>query len=217
MGKVTYLVAVLCAITIVGCNMAGTSGDVPTQTYVNSLTAAVSATGDLHGQILFPSEYAQHSIRFGLNEVTFVTHPDGRFSVANIPAGEHVLSVRIKGYEPVALAIQVADGESRNLNPLRLKEARGFVLGRLVQERGGSAAGVEVHLAPEDGLTVTDADGIFQFLGVSAGNHTLAVKDSRFFSGNQHFTLDANERRNLGNIRVYPQTRGEPRTARLTP
>jgi hypothetical protein len=68
---------------------------------------------------------------------------------------------------------------------------------------------------PDDGLAVTDGDGIFQFLGVSAGDHTLKVKDPRFFAGNQHFSLSSNELRNLGNIRVYPQVRGDTRTARL--
>lgn len=218
MSKFAILAAVLCALAVSGCDMGGAEGDVPAQRYVNGVTAALTSTGDLRGQILFPSAYAQHSIRFALDEVTFVTHPDGRFHVANVPAGEHTLAVRIKGYEPVEVAVEVPDGEVERLEPVRLRDARGLVLGRLVVAEGASgdsAEGVELHLAPEGGVAVTDGDGIFQFLGVSAGEHTLMVKDSRFFAGNQHFQLSANERRNLGNIRVYRQTRGDPRTARL--
>ena len=169
----------------------------------------------MRGQILFPSEYAQHSIRFELDDVTFVTHPDGRFRITNVPAGAHKLDVRIKGYEPVQAAVTIVDGQTMALEAVRLKEARGKVIGRLVQDKGHSAEGVELHMVPDDGVATTDGDGIFQFLGVSAGNHTLMVKDPRFFAGNQHFTLSSNERRNLGNIRVYKQTRGDPRTASL--
>jgi len=214
MGKLITLLAVLTALTLAGCDLSG-GGDLPAQSYVNGLTAIVSKTGDLRGQILFPSEYAQHSIRFALDAVTFVTHPDGRFHVSNIPAGEHWLQVRIKGYEPVSVAVQVANGQLQTLAALRLTEARGRVLGRLVRDKGGSAEGVEVHLVPDDGVAVSDGDGIFQFLGVGAGDHTLKVTDPRFFAGNQHFSLNSNERRNLGNIRVFPQTHGETRTARL--
>jgi len=213
MSKICFLAAFICALAVSGCDLGGSGGDVPAQSYVNGLTAVVSRTGNLRGQILFPSEYAQHSIRFTVDEVTFVTHPDGRFRISNIPSGEHRLDVRIKGYEPVRIAVAVGDGQTLALDALRLKEARGKVIGRLVQDKGTSAEGVELQLVPEDGVATTDGDGIFQFLGVSAGEHTLRVKDPRYFAGNQHFKLSSNERRNLGNIRVYRQTRGDPRTA----
>jgi len=214
MSKLAIFVAALGVLALAGCDQVG-SADVPAQSYMNGLAAVVSHTGDLRGQILFPSEYAQHSIRFALDDVTFVTHPDGRFRVANVPAGEHRLDVRIKGYEPVSLKLAVDNGAEAQVGPVRLVEARGRVLGRLVAEKGASAEGVEVRLVPDDGVAVTDGDGIFQFLGVGAGDHTLMVKDARFFAGNQHFSLNSNELRNLGNIRVYPQVRGDTRTARL--
>jgi hypothetical protein len=215
MSKFNVLLAACLALLFAGCNLGGQGADIPAQTYVNGLTAVVSATGDVRGQILFPSEYAQHSIRFALDDLTFVTHPDGRFRVNNVPAGDHRLDVHITGYEPLRLPLHVQDGAMVALEPLRLLEARGRVLGRLVLEKGRSADGVEVHLVPDEGVAVTDGDGIFQFLGVSAGDHTLMVKDTRFFAGNQHFKLASNEQRNLGNIRVYKQTRGDPRTASL--
>lgn len=215
MSKLAILLVACSALALTGCDLGGNGADVPAQTYVNGLTAAVTKTGDLRGQILFPSEYAQHSIRFTLDDVTFVTHPDGRFLVSNVPVGKHALEVRIKGYEPVQRSVAMENGHTVNLEPVHLVDARGKVLGRLVAEKGHSAEGVEVRLTPDDGVAMTDADGIFQFLGVSAGDHTLMVKDPRFFAGNQHFKLSNNESRNLGNIRVYPQTRGDLRTARL--
>lgn len=215
MSNSRFLGFVCCVLSLAGCGLGGSAADIPAQTYMNGLTAAVARTGSLHGQIVFPSEYAQHSIRFALDDVTFVTHPDGRFRIANVPAGEHWLGVRIKGYEPVRVSVVVANAESVNLPPLRLRDARGKVLGRLVYDQGASVEGVEVRLVPDDGVAVSDADGIFQFLGVSAGDHTLMVKDPRYFAGNQHFRLGSDERRNLGNIKVFRQQRGDPRTARL--
>lgn len=212
MNRHFLLIAAACAVLVTGCDG---GGDVPAQAYVNGLTAAVSKTGQLRGQILFPSEYAQHSIRFALDDLTFVTHPDGRFHISNVPLGQHWLDVRIKGYESRRVSLVVTDGKPMVLDPVRLVEARGKVLGRLVADKGGSAGGVEVQLVPDTGVALTDADGIFQFLGVGAGDHTLVVKDPRYFAGNQHFRLASNEARNLGNIRVFPQTRGATRTARL--
>ena len=210
-----FFALIVLALSLTGCDLGGGAADVPAQTYMNGLAAVVERTGNLRGQIVFPSEYAQHSIRFSLNEVTFVTHPDGRFRLANVPAGEHWLGVRIKGYEPLRVAVTVPDGESVEMAPLRLRDARGKVLGRLVHEKGTSVEGVEVRLVPDDGVAVSDGDGIFQFLGVSAGEHTLMIKDARYFAGNQHFRLGSDERRNLGNIKVFRQQRGDPRTARL--
>ncbi len=218
MKKLGLILAVLCALGLtVACNASDEQDttDVAPQPYLDAVSGLLRDTGALHGQILFPSEYAQHSIRFALGDVTFVTHPDGRFRMHRIPAGEHTLSVRIKGYEPVQRPVRIRDSKVHRLGDLRLVEARGRVLGRLVGEGGRSAVGVELHLTPDDGVAVTDGDGIFQFLGVSAGDHVLKVTDTRFFAGNQRFRIVPNEQRNLGNIRVYPQTRAGTRTARL--
>lgn len=215
MKKLAILAALLGTVVFVGCDLGSGGGDVAAQSYVNGLVAMVSRTGDLRGQILFPSEYAQHSITFALDNVTFVTHPDGRFLVTHIPVGDYHLKVAMKGYEPVSEPVHVEGNKEVVLSPMRLVEARGRVLGRLVRAKGGSAEGVEVHLSPDDSVATTDSDGIFQFLGVSAGPHTLMVKDPRFFTSNQHFDLANNQRRNLGNIRVFRQVREDPQTARL--
>lgn len=215
MKKLAILAALLAIVVFIGCELGSGSGDGTAQSYVNGLVAMISRTGDLRGRVLFPSEYAQHSITFALNDVTFVTRPDGRFQVTNIPVGNYHLTVHMKGYEPVSEPVRILRGDEVVLNPVRLVEAHGRVLGRLVRGKGHSAKGVEVRLSPDNSVATTDGDGIFQFLGVSAGDHTLEVKDPRFFTGNQHFKLTNNERRNLGNIRVYRQVRGDPQTARL--
>ena len=121
----------------------------------------------------------------------------------------------MKGYEPVRRTLTVSGGQPVRLKPVRLVQARGLVLGRLINQKGLSAKGLTVNLEPEGGVTVTDKDGIFQFLGVSAGEHLLRLRDSRYFAGNKHFALNPNEKRNLGNITVYRQYRTNQPTAKL--
>jgi hypothetical protein len=217
MRKLAFLFSLGATLALLACELGGGRTDVPAQAYVNGMTAAFAKMGGLQGQIQFPSEYAQHSIRFVLDDITFVTHPDGRFRIANVPAGEHTLSVRVKGYEPLQVQMQVRPGEQQALEPLRLREARARVQGRLVQEQGRSVEGVQVYLGPDDSVAVTDGNGSFQFLGIGPGEYTLAVRDPRYFAGNQHFTLGADEQRDLGLIRVHHQTRGDQRAARLSP
>ena len=213
MKEAIVLLCCLAALGLAGCNQSGDRADVPAQAFANALTAIGVDTGRLTGQILYPSEFTQHSTRFSIDGLTFVTHPDGRFLVKRIPAGAHTLRVRIKGYDPVERPIRIAGGEETALPQLRLKQARGLVLGRMVKEGGASAPGIHVHLEPDSGVTVTDQEGIFQFLGVSSGEHTLMVKDPRYFVGNKRFHLSNNEKRNLGIIQVYRQIRADGRTA----
>ena len=215
MKAIWFILASVCVIALASCGSGGGQGDIPTQPFTNALTAIHTETGELTGRILFPSEYAQHSIRFSLGAVTFVTHPDGRFHITRVPAGKHRLQVRMKGYEPVRRTLTISGGGQMRLNPVRLVQARGWVLGRLVNQKGRSARGLTVNLDPEGGVTVTDNDGIFQFLGVSAGEHVFRVRDSRYFAGNKRFALIPNEKKNLGNIMVYRLIRTNQPTARL--
>lgn len=212
-------VALLCAAVALLPACDGDSGqqDLPSQNYVDALTALAQPTGDLEGQILFPSEYSQHSIRFTLDALTFVTHPDGRFRIKRVPAGSRRISIRIKGYEPVESTFELKSGGQLALDAMRLVQARGRVLGRLVTNNGRSAEGVRVRMEPDQGAVVSDMDGIFQFHGVGSGKHMLVFRDQVYFAGNVHIELIPNETRNLGNIRVYRQTRGDARSLTQVP
>jgi hypothetical protein len=122
------------------------------------------------------------------------------------------------GFEPVTVAVSVADGAEAKLQPIRLRIARGKVIGRLVDEQGKSATGIAVHLNPHGGATYSDQDGIFQFMGVGPGELTLGVDDPYFTPQPQRFQLAPDEQRNLGNVRVgRAQVAGAGRTAELAP
>lgn len=213
MNKVLLLLFLLASLGVTGCWQGADRGDVPAQSYQNALSAMGTESGDLFGQILFPSEFAQHSIRFSLDNLTFVTQPDGRFLVQRIPVGTHTFQVQIKGYESVFRPLEVSLNSQEKMKVFRLKEARGLVTGRLVKERGSSAEGIEVHLEPDGGVMLTNGEGAFSFIGIRAGKHVLKIRDPLYFTGNKHFNLTSNEKRNLGTIEVFRQSRLNGKTA----
>lgn len=202
----SLMVAAL-AVWPAGCDMVGAPDEVPMQSFANPLEVLGQETGSLTGQILFPSEYSQRSALFLVDGEMFVTHPDGRFHVGWLPPGRHVLSVRVKGFEPLERPFVLEpDGELR-IKPLNLQMARGQVIGRLIYEDGKSAADIRLHLNPMGGITATDNDGIFQFIGVNAGDHSLSVEDTHYYADARQFKLAPDEHRNLGLIPVERRSR----------
>lgn len=178
----------------------------PSQGFAKVLELNGRDSGTLYGRILFSSAYTQRSVRFTLDGRTFITQPDGRFLVERIPAGSHKVSILVKNYEPISQEITINGENPVEGGPWRLKMARGKVIGRLVAEDGASAAEVEMRLLPLGGMAKTDADGIFQFIGVNSGQHVLRVMDPQYFTYNREFSLNIGEQRNLGNIKVFRKT-----------
>ena len=202
----SLMVAAL-AVWPAGCDLIGAPDGVPMQSFANPLEVFGKDTGSLTGQILFPSEYSQRSVLFLVDDEMFVTHPDGRFHVGWLPPGRHILSVRVKGFEPLERPFVLQpDGELR-IKPLNLRMARGQVIGRLIYDDGKSATDIRLRLNPMGGITATDNDGIFTFIGVNAGNHSLSVEDTRYYAVARKFKLAPDEHRNLGLIRVARRSR----------
>lgn len=200
---VPIALSLLPALLLAGCGDLPDEYRLPTQEFAKILELDGRDSGTLFGRILFPSAYTQRSVRFSLSDRTFVSQPDGRFVVENIPVGNHKLFIQVKNYEPISQAVAIGKEAAVQAGPWRLKLARGKVIGRLVGENGKSAPNVEMRLVPLGGLAKTDSDGIFQFIGVNSGNHTLRVMDSQFFTYNRQFSLYKGEQRNLGNIKVF--------------
>ena len=189
-------------VGVFGCDRGSNSTDVPPQAYTSRLSLMGKGDGSLTGRLVFPSEYTQRSVVFFVDGVKFTTQPDGRFHVTSLPVGTHDLRVHMQGFEPVSARVAVEDGKQASAGVLKLRLARGVVIGRLVDPQGRSASGVPVALKPHGGSTFSDQDGIFQFLGVGPGDLTLAVSDPYFTERGTQFRLSQDERRNLGNIAV---------------
>lgn len=199
-----------------GCDGVPDEYRLPAQEFAKVLELKGRDAGTFYGRVLFPSAYTQRSVRFSLGGRRFVTQPDGYFLIERIPAGTHTLSIQVKNYEPIAHEVVVAGDDAVQGGPWRLKMARGRVIGRLVGDNGKSAMGVAIRLSPLGDLTKTDSDGIFQFIGVNSGDHTLAVTDPQYFTYNRDFSLSIGEERNLGNIKVFLKAGSKlPRTAAM--
>ena len=200
---ITLLSLMAVLVAIAACERVIGMEDVPSQSYNTLLDALGEDWGSLRGQIFFPSEYTQRSVAFRVDDQQFVTHPDGRFHILRIPSGSHRFAVSVKGFEPVDNEIAVATDEDNRLSDVRLALARGQVIGRLVFLDGNSATGLQLRLEPNGSRTASDGDGIFQFIGVNAGEHTLEIEDPRFYTKTLKFRLAHSESRNLGKINVF--------------
>ena len=203
MKKILSFVPMGIILLLTACGGVPDEYRLPPQGFTKVLELDGRESGALFGRILFPSSYTQRSVRFTLGGRTFISQPDGRFLVESIPVGSHHLSIQVKNYEPITQDIVINGEDAVQSGPWRLKMARGKVIGRLVSENGKSAPGVDMRLLPLGEVARTDADGIFQFLGVNSGSHVLRVMDSQYFTYNREFKLDKGEQRNLGNIKVF--------------
>ena len=191
------------AAALAGCERVAGMEEVPAQAFATLPEVLGRETGSLSGQVFFPSEYSQRSVSIRLDQNTFVTHPDGRFLITRIPAGVHRFSLQVKGFQPFERPVRIAADATETLGELRLVLARGKVLGRLVFLDGASATELPLRLEPMGGQTRSDGDGIFQFVGVSAGQHKLLIEDARYYTKALTVELGPNETRNLGIVKVF--------------
>lgn len=203
MKKILSFVPIGIILLLTACDGVPDDYRLPPQEFTKVLELNGRESGTLFGRILFPSAYTQRSVRFTVGGRTFITQPDGRFLVESIPVGSHRLSILVKNYEPITQDILINGENAVQSGPWRLKMARGKVIGRLISENGKSTPGVDMRLLPLGEMAKTDADGIFQFLGVNSGSHVLRIMDSQFFTYNREFKMDKGEQRNLGNIKVF--------------
>lgn len=178
------------------------------QSFTQAMDNADPSFGQVKGQIKFSSAYAQRSATFQIDNRKFVTEPDGWFLIEKIPAGTYNFQVRIRGYEGVQFRFNVDSNALVNLKPVPMAHARGRVVGRLVDDQGRSAASVPVILIPQGGMAVTDKEGIFQFMGVSGGDHSLITKNGMVNFSQKGFHVNSGEMKNLGNIQVDRQPVG---------
>ena len=211
-----FLCGVAVAAALSSCDSARGTEEVPAQDYASLLQVLGHETGSLTGQIRFPSEYNQRSVTVQLGGSSFVTHLDGRFRITRIPAGKHRLSVRVKGFEPFEQELKVIPDQNLALKPVPLALARGQVLGRMVFVDGQSAAKLPLRLDPMGGITQSDQDGIFKFVGVYSGEHALTIQDARFYTKALTIRLNSNESRNLGIVQVFRRAGAQNAAISLT-
>lgn len=190
-------------VALVACERSVAVTDVPAQHFASLLQSLGEPSGELSGQVLFPSEYAQRSVVLHVDSTPFVTHPDGRFRIVRVPAGIHRLVVHAIGFEPLKRTVAVPKDGAVRLEALRLNVARGRVFGRLVYLDGDAAGDMPIRLEPGGVSTTTGADGIFQFVGVPGGDYVMELVDPRFYTKALRFDLPSGGARNLGVLNVF--------------
>ncbi|HUJ76375.1 MAG TPA: carboxypeptidase regulatory-like domain-containing protein [bacterium] len=218
-GTMRLTVSLLCLLSLgllAACDHSPGVADIPAQHFTSTLNLLGRGEGSVAGQIVFPSEYTQRSATFSLDRVKFATEPDGRFLVRTVPAGQHTLGVYLPGFDPIERTLEVRNKELANVQRLALQPAWGKVLGRVVGPDGASAAGLQVLLQPYGIASTTDRDGIFQFLGVGAGDHVVAVNAPGFLPLQRPLHLASNEVRNLGILPVQRVLQPAAQTAAQT-
>lgn len=191
------------ALFTAACDKSPESTDIPAQRYTSRINLVGKAAGSLKGQVVFPSAYSQRSASFYVNGVQLATMPDGRFWVRSIPVGDHEFRVYVPGFEPVVRAVRIGGGQLTDAQAITLKPTWGKLLGRVVSDDGRSAAGATVRLEPYGLIGSTDKDGIFQFMGVGAGDHLLAVQCAGCDPQERPIRLQSNESHNLGIVTVH--------------
>ncbi len=205
-------------LLLAGCSRPAETYGVRAQQYGRLFEYFGADTGTVYGRILFPSEYLQRSALLVIDGNAFVSNLDGRFLIEDVPEGSHALSLHLKGFEPMQRRITVLPDRYNPAGELHLILARGLVIGRTVDEKGQSAVDIPVQLSPTNETVLTDKDGIFQFVGVNAGEHLLEIPDERYFMPLQRFDLERGEQRNLGIISVSRVSRpAGSATAETTP
>ena len=187
----------------VACERAVGVMEIPAQSYATVLDAIGEDWGTIEGQVLFPSEYSQRSVVLRIDDLPFVTQPDGRFRIVRVPIGPHRFEIAAIGFEPLNIGIQVGSDSPTQLNGVRLAVARGRVFGRLVHLDGESAGGISLRLDPAGASTETDDDGIFQFVGVPGGSHEMVINHPDYYTKALRFALPSGETHNLGVLNVF--------------
>lgn len=125
----------------------------------------------------------QMSIRLESDQADAQANLDGRFSLADLPAGSPVhLLVRARGYLPAGVRGALAP----NREPLAIRlEAAALLRGRMIDEERRSVAGARLELVvkterPVVRLAVSDRDGHFEFPDAPRGSGALSVTAQGF-------------------------------------
>lgn len=119
------------------------------------------------------------------------TDGDGRFSVANVPTGEHVVSIRGDGYQR-AFAIEIVKDQTTTLDLAEdcqsVNLGEGGIIGSFCDpETGGNLIGAAVTVKPvlggpteEEQHDVTDIEGEFEINGLLPGNYDIVVRTGSY-------------------------------------
>ena len=120
-------------------------------------------------------------------EIGGITDEEGRFLLADVPAGTYTVRITRpgSGYADLSVPmISVLPGQGTELSPFELSFARGDLRGTVVAEDGGAVINTVVTLnGPSPGVAVADEAGAYQLLNVRVGTYTVRAILDGYRSG----------------------------------
>ncbi|MCE1245380.1 MAG: carboxypeptidase regulatory-like domain-containing protein [Firmicutes bacterium] len=197
----TALTLLSFAILYTGCG--GGSGGSGGGT--NPTSSPTSATGSIKGNVLDvygqPLADAQVTLDFydknKTEKASTVTDSNGDYSFDDVSSGSHQITVYKNNYSATS-QVTVTSG-STSTSDMQV-EPSGTIAGSVKSESTGnpiSAATVEIIF--DDTLTLTtssDSSGLFEFLYIKQGTHTIKAEKSGYQSKSQSVTVTAGQTTN---------------------
>ncbi|WP_139173652.1 carboxypeptidase-like regulatory domain-containing protein, partial [Natrialba sp. SSL1] len=126
---------------------------------------------------------ANASVELEADNDTFtnVTESDGKYGLADVPAGEHDLTVDAEGYASHTDAVHVLENDTVTVN-VSLQQAAGAISGEVTASDDDAPVENATVVAENDDGDVheatTDENGSYELDGVSAGTYVVNVVDT---------------------------------------
>lgn len=128
-----------------------------------------------------PIANASVELEAGNETYTNVTDADGQYGLANVPAGEHELTVTAENYTDRTVSVDVPENETVTKD-IALDTLSGTISGEVTaSDDGKPVENVTVVAENGDGEvyeTTTDENGTYELDGVSAGTYVVDVADT---------------------------------------
>ncbi|ELY32155.1 peptidase S8 and S53 subtilisin kexin sedolisin, partial [Natrialba magadii ATCC 43099] len=128
-----------------------------------------------------PIENASVELEADNETYTNVTDADGEFGLADVPAGEHDLTVDAEGYASHTDAVHVPENDTATVD-VSLEQAAGAISGDVMASDDDAPVENATIVAENDDGDVheatTDENGSYELDGVSAGTYVVNVVDT---------------------------------------
>lgn len=149
-------------------------------------SAELVTTGTLTGSLVLEGGVDPSTAEVVLLGSSISTTPDvaGAWTLANAPAGTHILEVRTstQTHVPVRLSVFIEVGISTELPLITLSQPRGQVSGLVTLEGSSDHSGISIELVggPGTATTLTGSTGSFALENVLVGTYDVQISRSGF-------------------------------------